>query len=103
MVDNAGDPLIGVNVAVDGVGVTITDIDGIYHVKVPVGHTLTFTYIGYKPQTVKVKEKQNINIRMTEDSKALEEVVVIGYGTQKKVNLKERSVIPIRRRLRIVR
>lgn len=87
VVDNAGDPLIGVNVAVDGVGVTITDIDGIYRVKVPVGHTLTFTYIGYKPQTVKVKEKQNINIRMTEDSKALEEVVVIGYGTQKKVNL----------------
>lgn len=87
VVDNAGDPLIGVNVAVDGVGATITDIDGIYHVKVPVGHTLTFTYIGYKPQTVKVKEKQNINIRMIEDSKALEEVVVIGYGTQKKVNL----------------
>ena len=85
--DDAGELLIGVNVAVDGVGTTVTDNNGTYHVKVPVGHTLAFTYIGYKSQTVKVNDKPIINIRMIEDSKALEEVVVIGYGTQKKVNL----------------
>lgn len=85
--DAAGELLIGVNVAVDGVGVGITDIDGNYYMKVPVGSTLTFTYVGYKPLSVKVKDKTTINIRMEEDNNALDEVVVIGYGTQKKVNL----------------
>ena len=85
--DAAGELLIGVNVAVDGVGVGITDIDGNYSMKVPVGSTLTFSYIGYKSLSVKVKERTTINVRMEEDNNALDEVVVIGYGTQKKVNL----------------
>ncbi|MCP9612772.1 TonB-dependent receptor [Coprobacter sp. LH1063] len=85
--DAAGELLIGVNIAIDGIGKSITDMDGNYSIKVPKGSTLTFTYIGYKPFSVKVKEKTTINVRMEENSNALDEVVVIGYGTQKKVNL----------------
>ena len=85
--DATGELLIGVNVAVNGVGMGITDIDGNYQMKAPVGSTLTFTYVGYKSLSVKVKERTTINVRMEEDNNALDEVVVIGYGTQKNVNL----------------
>ena len=85
--DATGELLIGVNVAVNGVGMGITDIDGNYQMKAPVGSTLTFTYVGYKSLSVKVKERTTINVRMEEDNNALDEVVVIGYGTQKKVCL----------------
>ena len=80
--DATGELLIGVNVAVNGVGMGITDIDGNYQMKAPVGSTLTFTYVGYKSLSVKVKERTTINVRMEEDNNALDEVVVIGYGTQ---------------------
>ena len=88
VVDATGEPLIGVNVMVNGVAASITDIDGNYSVKAANGNTLTFTYIGYKPETVKLRDNRSqLNIRLEEDSKTLDEVVVVGYGTQKKVNL----------------
>ena len=88
VIDTAGEPLIGVNVMVNGIAASITDIDGNFSVKAVNGNTLTFTYIGYKSETIKLRDNRTqLNIKLEEDSKALDEVVVIGYGTQKKVNL----------------
>lgn len=61
-----------------------TDIDGKYAIKAKTGDTLEFTYIGYLTQSVTVGERSVINITMKEDIKALDEVVVVAYGTQKK-------------------
>lgn len=85
--DQAGMPLVGVNVVVKGTTTgVVTDIDGNFELlNVPEGATLQFSYIGYKNQEISVKEK--IAIVLVEDNELLEEVVVIGYSTQKKVNL----------------
>ena len=78
------EPLIGATVQVEGSqGGTITDFDGNYKIKADDGQTLVFTYIGYVTKKVKVKGNV-INVALEEDGKALEEVVVIGYGVQKK-------------------
>ena len=86
--DAAGNPLIGVNVVnkTSGTG-TITDVNGIFHVNAEAGETLEFSYIGYDTQYVVVSDKRNLDIVMEEASQSLNEVVVVGYGTQKKVNL----------------
>ena len=65
----------------------ISDIDGNFSLDVPVGKSLLFSYVGYMPQTVKIGNNKIINVTMQEDSKTLEEIVIVGYGTQKKVNL----------------
>ena len=80
-------PLIGVNITAKGYGNTVTDIDGNYSIKAAPGITLVFSYIGYLQESVKVNKQKTVNVQMTEDTKALNEVVVIGYGTQKKANL----------------
>lgn len=84
---NDGLPLIGVNIIEEGTtnGV-VTDFDGNYSISVKQGVTLKFTYLGFISKEVVVNKNQ-INVVMEEDTKALEEVVVIGYGTQKKVTL----------------
>ncbi len=81
------DPLIGVSVLEKGTGNgTVTDLDGNFNLKVNPGSTITFSYIGYT--TVELKaDKANGKIMLKEDAKALQEVVVVGYGVQKKVNL----------------
>lgn len=87
VMDNTGNPLIGVTVAVKGTTTgTMTDIDGAFSINVQENQTLTFTYVGYKPVSV-VANKLNINITMEEDSKIMDEVVIVGYGAQKKENL----------------
>ncbi|WP_181884995.1 SusC/RagA family TonB-linked outer membrane protein [Pontibacter diazotrophicus] len=81
-----GDGLPGVTVMLKGTntGVT-TDVDGNYRLNVPNGSgTLVFSYIGYEPQEVPVNNRAAINISLAPDTEALEEVVVIGYGSQKK-------------------
>ncbi len=80
------DPLPGVNVVVKGstANGTITDLDGHFKLTVPSNAILTVSYIGYKTQEVAVKGSQNLNITLLEDAEALDEVVVIGYGVQKK-------------------
>lgn len=79
-----GSPLIGVSVLVKGTtNGTITDVDGKYTVNAPQGSTLVFTYIGLEKQEIVVKSKV-INVKLQSDSKMLEEVVAIGYGTAKK-------------------
>jgi TonB-linked SusC/RagA family outer membrane protein len=86
--DANGEPIIGASVSVPGTPIgTATDIEGKFTLNVPVNATLHFSYLGYSSQEVKVGNRTNIDIILVEDSQQLEEVVVVGYGTQKKVNL----------------
>jgi len=90
VVDGTDEPLVGVSVVVAGQKTGIsTDIDGKFSLKVPAGDaTLKFSYVGYTPKDVKVKANQSeLRVVLEESSIALNETVVIGYGTQKKVNL----------------
>ena len=88
VVDETDEPLIGVSVTVPGhnAGIT-TDIDGNYRITLPAGATtLSFAYVGYNTETVTVTSDV-INVKLTPSSQALQEMVVIGYGTQKKSDL----------------
>ncbi|MBD9167854.1 MAG: TonB-dependent receptor [Parabacteroides johnsonii] len=88
VVDAIGEPLIGVNVSVKGTTIgIITDIDGNYTLEVPSNSTIVFSYIGYQSQEVPVGNQSTINITLKDDTQKLEEVVVVGYGTQKKVTV----------------
>ena len=81
-----GEPLIGVSIMVNGGSEgTITDIDGNFSLKVTAGTPLTISYVGYK--TKQLKAGPQMMVKLEEDSEVLDEVVVVGYGTQKKVNL----------------
>lgn len=85
VVSDTQGPLIGVNVRVkDSATGVITDINGKYSLEVPSNSTLVFSYIGYLNQEHKVGNKGVINVVMVEDTKQLEEVVVVGYGYQRK-------------------
>lgn len=88
IVDATGEPIIGASVVVQGTtNGTITDFDGKFSLTdVPKGAVLNISFIGYTTQTIKW-EGQPLNITLKEDNKVLDEVVVVGYGTQKKVNL----------------
>ena len=83
------DPLVGVNVIVQGLsGVgTVTDFDGRFSINVPAGRSLVFSYIGYKDQVIAVNSNTTLNVVLQSDTKLLEEMVVIGYGTMKKSDL----------------
>lgn len=86
--DHTGEPVIGANVVIKGSGTgTITDLNGQYSLDVPEGTILQISYIGYTTLEVPVKDQKIVNIDLREDSQLLQEVVVVGYGTQKKVNL----------------
>lgn len=86
--DEKGEPVIGANVVIEGTTQgTITDLDGKFSLAVPANSTLKITYIGYLDQYFKVGNKSQLSIVLKEDTQKLDEVVVVGYGTQKKVNL----------------
>lgn len=86
--DEAGEPVIGTNITIKGTDKgTITDIEGKYRLDVPIKSVLQFSSIGMTTVYVTVTNQQIINITMKEDSKLLDEVVVVGYGTQKKRDL----------------
>lgn len=90
VVDSQDEPLVGVTIKVGGVAQGgITAADGTFKVQVPSETVaLEFSYVGYKTQAVKVASGQNdITVRMQEDAVLLDEAVVVGYATQKKVNL----------------
>ena len=89
IIDDTGEPLIGVSVLVKGTTVgTITDFDGNYSLEVPSGkHILVISYIGYKTQDITVGKSNQLNIKMEADTQALDEVVVVGYGVMKKRDL----------------
>jgi len=85
--DANGEPLVGVNVVVKGTTVgAITDLDGAFSVNGKKGDVVVFTYIGMVTQEVTFQGTP-LRVVMRDDSQALEEVVVVGYGSQKKVNL----------------
>ena len=90
VVDDTGLTVIGASVVVESnrtIG-TITDIDGKYVLEnVPSGGKLTFSYMGMQTQTVAVAGRTTIDVTMRSDDKVLDEVVVVGYGVQKKANL----------------
>lgn len=87
VVDASGIPIIGANVMVKGTtNGTITDMDGRFSLDVPEGSILEISYIGYLSQNIKVTGT-NMSVVLREDTQKLEEVVVVGYGTQTKVNL----------------
>lgn len=84
VVDGKSEPIIGANVLVKGTANgMITDLDGNFDLEVPQNSTLVVSFIGYATQEVKVT-KSYLEIKLAEDSEMLDEVVVVGYGTQKK-------------------
>ena len=87
VLDSTGEPIIGASVKVQGQkGGTVTDLDGIFSLSTAPGSNLEISYIGYKTQTVKVGNSP-VKVTLQDDNKTLNEVVVVGFGTQKKVNL----------------
>lgn len=86
--DATGEPIPGVNIL--QVGTTngiISDLYGNYSLTAPSNAKLNFTFVGYTPQTIAIAGKQTINVVMQEDSKTLDEVVVVGYGSIKKTDI----------------
>lgn len=86
--DPQGEPLPGVTVSVQGTAIgTATDLDGAYQLTVPEGAVLVFSFIGFETLEVPVGTNRVIDIVLREDLTSLDEVVVVGYGTQKKMTL----------------
>ena len=86
VVDTTGEPIIGASVVVKATSVgTVTDLDGNYAIQnVPEKATLVFSYVGYRTQSIAVGGKSTINVTLEEDKQMLDEVVVVGYGVQRK-------------------
>lgn len=88
VLDTTGEPIIGANVVEKGTLTgTITDIDGKFVLDLPANAILAVSYIGYLPQDFRTGSSTALRIELKEDTQTLEEVVVVGYGSQKKVNL----------------
>ncbi len=89
VVDVRNEPIIGVSVFEKGTvsNGTITNINGEYSLEVKAGTTLIFSYIGYKTQEVPVNNRASINVTLMEDTEELDEVLVVGYGVQKKSSM----------------
>ena len=88
IIDETGEPMIGVSVLVQGTTTgTVTDLDGKFVLEVPANATLVISYIGYKTQNIKVGSQHAFAIKMESDNEVLDEVVVVGYGVVKKRDL----------------
>lgn len=86
--DSSGDPIPGVTVSVSGTTIgAATDLDGKYALTVPEGSTLAFSFIGFATQRIAVGDRSVIDVVLSEDMASLDEVVVVGYGVQRKANL----------------
>ena len=84
VIDENNEPLIGVNIKVEGSSEgAITDIDGNFNIMAPQSSTLSFTYVGYTPQSVKITDKNIYEIRLVSDTKQLSEVVVTALGIKR--------------------
>ena len=85
IVDQNGEPIIGANVVEKGTtNGTVTDMEGKFSIDIASGSTLMNSYIGYVEQIIPVTGKERLDIVLKEDSQSLDEVVVVGYGVQKK-------------------
>lgn len=83
--DATGLPIPGVNVIKKGTNVgTVTDFDGVFSIQVEVGSTVSFSFVGYVTQDLVITNSSQLTVTMAEDLAQLDEVVVVGYGTQKK-------------------
>lgn len=89
VLDEQGLPAIGANVLVKGTTIGVaTDADGKYRIEVPRGNqTIVFSYVGYRTREITYKGQASLNVSLEPDSEILDDVVVVGYGVQKKVNL----------------
>jgi len=86
--DSSGTPLVGVSIKVKGTDRgTVTGGDGRYSLEAPEDASLVFSYVGFQTMEVPVNGRQQIDIRLPENTSGLNEVVVVGYGTQKKISL----------------
>ncbi len=86
--DEEGQPLPGATISVQGTTTgTVSDLDGSYSLTVPDGAVLVFSYIGYEAQTISIGNQSVIDVTMEMDASSLEEVIVVGYGTQKRSDL----------------
>ena len=87
--DSKGEPLLGVNITIKGSAQgAITDVTGAYKLNVPDENAvLVFSYLGYLTREIAVGKQTTVNVQLKEDTKTIDEVVVIGYGTVKKSNL----------------
>ena len=106
VVDENGEPVIGASVQVKGTSIgSVTDLDGNFTLKgVRQGSVVTVTYVGYKPQTVNVGSKTRLSITLEENKQVIDEVVVVGYGVQRKsdvtgalthISSKELTAMPV--------
>lgn len=90
VLDKNGVTVVGANIIIKGTTTgTTTDIDGNFQISVPENATLIFSFIGFLNQEVAVAGKSTINVTLLEDALGLDEVVVVGYGTQKKLTLRD--------------
>src|SRR5690554_952432 len=88
VVDTTGESLIGVNVVIkDSRQGTVTDIDGNFSLEVPsLNNTLVFSYVGYAELEVPLNGRNWIEVTMSQDTELLDEIVVVGYGTQRRAS-----------------
>lgn len=88
VIDSNNEPVIGATIRVPETGgITLTDINGNYSIEAPDNATVEVSYIGSRPEKAKAKGEGPLNFTMTTDENLLDEVVVVGYGVQKKVNV----------------
>ncbi|WP_339922015.1 TonB-dependent receptor [uncultured Cyclobacterium sp.] len=86
--DDVGEPIPGVTVSIPGTNIgTATDLDGNYSLTIPEQSTLVFSFIGFNSKSIKVGDQSIIDVVLSENISSLDEVVVVGYGTQKRVNV----------------
>lgn len=88
VVDETGEPMIGVSVLVKGTSIgQATDLDGHFVITCPPDAEIVLSYVGYRTEYVKVDGRTSIEVKMEPDSKVMDEIVVIGYGTQRKADV----------------
>ncbi|RZK69582.1 MAG: SusC/RagA family TonB-linked outer membrane protein, partial [Pedobacter sp.] len=88
VIDETGSGIPGVGVKIKGTAqATLTDENGLYAITAPKGSILVFSYVGFAAQEIQVTDQLNINVSLKAEDSNLNEVIVVGYGTQKKVNL----------------
>lgn len=88
VIDPAGEPLIGVTVGIEGTTrATMTDIDGRFSFNVEQGETISVSYVGFVPQKIKIDKADELNITLREKAQQLDEVIVVGYGVQRKSDI----------------